>query len=142
MGTFENQFFSFPSLNVQRKIASTLDALREETQRLESIYQQKLAALGALKNPCCTRHSVANSKHTPGNATSAPSRGLSGMNLPIGGVKDAKLGDVKAAPNEFSGEKNANREIGAPNGAPSWHSRGYLPHFESSDVTQHVTFHF
>src|SRR5260370_19879864 len=63
------------------------------------------------------------------------------MNLPIGGVKDAKLGDVKAAPNEFSGEKNANREIGAPNGAPSWHSRGYLPHFESSDVTQHVTFH-
>jgi REP element-mobilizing transposase RayT len=36
---------------------------------------------------------------------------------------------------------NANREIGAPNGAPTWHSRGYLPHFESSDVIQHVTFH-
>jgi type I restriction enzyme S subunit len=49
MGTFENQLFSFPSLKVQGKIASTLDALREETQRLESIYQQKLAALEALK---------------------------------------------------------------------------------------------
>jgi REP element-mobilizing transposase RayT len=25
--------------------------------------------------------------------------------------------------------------------APAWHSRGYLPHFESADVIQHVTFH-
>jgi len=40
-------------------------------------------------------------------------------NLPIGGVKDAVQ----------------------ENDAPRWHSRGYLPHFESSDVTQHVTFH-
>ncbi len=55
---------------------------------------------------------MANSKHTPGNA-----------NLPIGVVK--------------RGIKPANQEIGAPR----WHSRGYLPHFESSDVTQHVTFH-
>ena len=44
-------------------------------------------------------------------------------NFPIGGVKDAI------------------QENGVPNGAPRWHSRGYLPHFESSDVTQHVTFH-
>lgn len=35
----------------------------------------------------------------------------------------------------------ANREIGAP-GAPSrWHNRGYIPHFESSEAIQHVTFH-
>ena len=34
----------------------------------------------------------------------------------------------------------ANREIGVP-GGPRWHSRGYLPHFESADATQHVTFH-
>jgi REP element-mobilizing transposase RayT len=34
--------------------------------------------------------------------------------------------------------KDANREIGVPR---VWHSRGYLPHFESSEVTQHVTFH-
>jgi REP element-mobilizing transposase RayT len=31
----------------------------------------------------------------------------------------------------------ANKEIGVPR----WHSRGYLPHFESPDRTQHVTFH-
>jgi len=35
--------------------------------------------------------------------------------------------------------KDANREIGVPGSV--WHSRGYLPHFESSDATQHVTFH-
>ena len=33
----------------------------------------------------------------------------------------------------------ANREIGVP--MALWHSRGYLPHFESSAATQHVTFH-
>ena len=33
--------------------------------------------------------------------------------------------------------KSANREIGAP----GWHSRGYLPHFDSVNVSQHVTFH-
>jgi REP element-mobilizing transposase RayT len=31
----------------------------------------------------------------------------------------------------------ANQEIGVP----GWHSRGYIPHFDGSDVTQHVTFH-
>ncbi len=42
---------------------------------------------------------------------------------------------------------NANLPIGAVNAAlpanapPGWHSRGYLPHFESSEATQHVTFH-
>ena len=34
---------------------------------------------------------------------------------------------------------NANREIGVPGG--SWHSRGYLPHFECEELPQHVTFH-
>jgi type I restriction enzyme S subunit len=33
----------------QKKIATELDALREETNRLAAIYQQKLAALEALK---------------------------------------------------------------------------------------------
>lgn len=54
---------------------------------------------------------MANSTHDPEIPGNA--------NLPIGGEKDAIL----------------------ENGAPRWHSRGYLPHFESSDVTQHVTFH-
>lgn len=38
-----------PPLIQQRNIAAKLDSLREETQRLESIYQQKLAALDELK---------------------------------------------------------------------------------------------
>lgn len=49
VGTFENLLFPFPSLRVQEELVSTLDALSAETQRLESIYQQKLAALGELK---------------------------------------------------------------------------------------------
>jgi len=59
---------------------------------------------------------VGDSKNSPGNA-----------NLPIGG------------------RQPANQEIGAPRGAPKrasgWHSRGYLPHFENTEATQHVTFH-
>lgn len=38
-----------PPLAQQRAIVANLDAIREETQRLEAIYQQKLAALDALK---------------------------------------------------------------------------------------------
>jgi len=38
-----------PSLEKQKSTAGMLDALETETQRLESIYQQKLAALDALK---------------------------------------------------------------------------------------------
>ena len=62
-------------------------------------------------------------KSNPGNA-----------NLPIGGAGAA------------GGRKDANREIGVPGAVPGifgvgWHSRGYLPHFESVEATQHVTFH-
>ena len=39
----------FPPLEQQGKIISTIDALSEETTRLAAIYQQKLAALEALK---------------------------------------------------------------------------------------------
>ena len=39
----------FPSLPEQRSIVARLDALSAETQRLESIYQQKLAVLDELK---------------------------------------------------------------------------------------------
>jgi type I restriction enzyme S subunit len=41
--------FPFPSLRIQEGLVSDLDALRAETQRLESIYRQKLASLDALK---------------------------------------------------------------------------------------------
>jgi type I restriction enzyme, S subunit len=40
---------SFPPFEEQKEIAANLDELHIETQRLESIYQQKLAALEALK---------------------------------------------------------------------------------------------
>jgi type I restriction enzyme, S subunit len=37
------------SVERQKRIAATLEEISEETQRLESIYRQKLAALEALK---------------------------------------------------------------------------------------------
>jgi len=49
LGTFETQLFPFPSLFEQNRIVKTFDALREETQRLASLYERKLAALEALK---------------------------------------------------------------------------------------------
>ena len=45
-----NITLSFPALNEQKAIAAKLDDLHEETQRLESLYQRKLAAMDELKN--------------------------------------------------------------------------------------------
>ncbi|BCK88367.1 hypothetical protein MIZ01_2170 [Sideroxyarcus emersonii] len=44
-----NLHFKFPSLGEQQKIVEKLDELVPETQRLESLYQRKLAALAELK---------------------------------------------------------------------------------------------
>jgi len=49
LGTFESQTFPFPPLKQQAEIVAELNSLREETQRLASIYERKLAALEALK---------------------------------------------------------------------------------------------
>ncbi len=49
MGTFENERFPFPPVAEQKQFVTKLDALHEETQRLESLYQQKLTALDDLK---------------------------------------------------------------------------------------------
>ncbi|MTJ92896.1 MAG: restriction endonuclease subunit S [Desulfovibrio sp.] len=49
LGTFENEIFFFPKLAAQNIIARQLDELSAETQRLESIYQRKIAALDELK---------------------------------------------------------------------------------------------
>lgn len=49
LGTFEDQTFPFPDLKVQAQIVEVFDGLREETSRLEAIYQQKIAALDELK---------------------------------------------------------------------------------------------
>ena len=55
LATFENQRFPFPSLPMQKSIVAKLDALAAETHRLESIYQQKLAALDELKQSLLDR---------------------------------------------------------------------------------------
>ena len=47
--------FARPPVTEQRRIADNLESLREQTQRLAHIYEKKLAALEALKNPCCTK---------------------------------------------------------------------------------------
>lgn len=49
MGTFENQLFPFPNLEKQNEIVAKFDILREEAQRLETLYQRKLTALDELK---------------------------------------------------------------------------------------------
>jgi len=49
MGTFENERFPFPSVTEQKRIVATIDALREEIRRLESLYERKLAVLEELK---------------------------------------------------------------------------------------------
>lgn len=49
LGTFENQYFPFPSLKEQQTIVRQLDALRAETQKLEAVYQKKIADLEELK---------------------------------------------------------------------------------------------
>jgi hypothetical protein len=54
--------------------------------------------------------------------------------------------DVGVVPQPMAKSKPADPEIGAPGNpslfaAPGWHSRGYIPHFESAEVIQHVTFH-
>jgi type I restriction enzyme, S subunit len=49
VGTVREFPIHLPSLSEQRKIVNRLDILREETQRLEAIYQQKLVALDELK---------------------------------------------------------------------------------------------
>jgi len=47
--------FRFPDLDEQQRIAAELDVLDPETQRLESVYQRKLAALDELKKSLLNR---------------------------------------------------------------------------------------
>ena len=49
LGDIKAYQIPFPSPAEQKRIVRQLDAIVAETQRLESIYQQKLAALDALK---------------------------------------------------------------------------------------------
>ena len=49
LGMIKDMEIALPSLAEQERIVSKMDLLREETHRLESIYQRKLAALDELK---------------------------------------------------------------------------------------------
>lgn len=49
LGDIKSYLIPMPPIETQRQITEQLNALREEIQRLESIYQQKLAALDELK---------------------------------------------------------------------------------------------
>ena len=49
MGTFEHERFPFPPVAEQKRITTQLDALAAETQCLTRLYEQKHAALAALK---------------------------------------------------------------------------------------------
>ena len=49
LGFFSQLTVPLPSLAEQRAVVAKLDVFREETQRLESLYQRKLAALAELK---------------------------------------------------------------------------------------------
>ena len=49
MGTFENELFPFPKVKNQKTIVSKLDALREQTKKLEAVYEKKLQDLEELK---------------------------------------------------------------------------------------------
>jgi type I restriction enzyme S subunit len=46
---FNSASVVLPPLSIQKPVVAQLSSLREETQRLSAIYQQKLAALEALK---------------------------------------------------------------------------------------------
>lgn len=49
--------------------------------------------------------------------------------------QDGIFTDARLQPGPLS------NDAGLEPGAPRWHSRGYLPHFDSHEVIQHVTFH-
>ena len=50
LGMIKDLEISLPSIAEQNRIVSMLDSVLDETQRLESLYQRKLAALDELKN--------------------------------------------------------------------------------------------
>ena len=49
LGMIKEMGIELPNLAEQERIVSTMDSVRKETQRLESLYQRKLAALDELK---------------------------------------------------------------------------------------------
>jgi type I restriction enzyme, S subunit len=73
MGLIQELPVMLPPIGVQAEIIKTTNALREETQRLESIYQQKLAALNELKKSLL--HQAFNGELTGDNGQLAKDNG-------------------------------------------------------------------
>ena len=67
---------------------------------------------------------------SPGNA-----------NLPIGATSDPGSLPAGGTATRQSGDWRAQGGVPGGFGEAGWHSRGYLPHFDGVEVTQHVTFH-
>jgi putative transposase len=59
-------------------------------------------------------------------------------NLPIGGPPASDQTKTKCLAIQ---ENGAPGKVFLSGNRPFWHSRGYLPHFENPQATQHVTFH-
>ena len=93
----------------------------------------------------------------PGENTMGDATPSGNANLPIGGLgqhqpprrgADEENGEGCHGLGRDEGSRfcegkesgHAIQEIGVP-GGEGWHGRGYLPHFDRSGVTQHVTFH-
>ncbi len=55
LGMIKDLEIALPSLEEQRRLVSTLDAVLEETQNLEALYQRKLVALDELKQSLLNR---------------------------------------------------------------------------------------
>lgn len=73
------------------------------------------------------------------NKVKSANREIGGPGGELSGNADLLIGGGEKA-------KSVNQEIGEPGGGAGgrgsyWHSRGYLPHFESAEKIQHVTFH-
>ena len=73
-----------------------------------------------------------NSKHNPGNANlpigSLHDAKIGGLHdAKIGGLHDAKIGGLSGNANLPIGGVNDAKNAIQENGAPRWHSRGYLP---------------
>jgi len=70
-----------------------------------------------------------------------PPNGNPGLRTGNAGLRTRdSSGNASAEPRGPGG--NASAEPRGPSSAPrGWHSRGYMPHFDSNDVIQHVNFH-
>src|SRR5690606_24515157 len=102
-GTFENQYFPFPSLKEQQTIVRQLDALRAETQKLEGVYQKKIDNLEELKKSILQ-------KAFNGELSSSVSASASvGKVIPLRKVNGISATDLQAGITAFALKKHIDK---------------------------------